>query len=234
MKSIHLVGSENTIILFNKGGSTLFAHTLKLFLNWKGIEINGDYPKTGRGFALSRNPINRFFSGFIHLDGHRKNYNLLNGVEKDAIIRRIETHLEKSMGKELSSDFHYVRQGDILNDTPIESQTYRIEDIGDELCRMGMWSNSSQNLNWNSTEPLTRKGGLGLFEDLQIPMNHWDWQIICGFYFNVLANLKVTHHRGEETTHLHHLIQNQKPKLMGRIEEWLAEDIEKLGYGNTK
>lgn len=231
MKTIHLVGSENTIILFNKGGSTLFANTFKLFLNWKGIQINGDYQKTGRGFALVRNPINRFFSGFIHSDGRRKPHNLLNGSEKDAIIRRTETHLGKSMGKELSEDFHYVRQGDILKDIPIAAQTYRIEDIGDELERMGRWDNASQNPDWNSTEPLIRKGGLGLFEDLQIPMNHWDWQIICGFYFNVLVNLKGTHHRGEEAHHLHNLIQTQRPKLMGRVEEWLGEDTEKLGYG---
>ncbi len=232
MKAIHLVDIDKTVITFNKSGSTLFTNTLKLFLNWRGIEINGEYPKTGEVIALTRNPIQRFFSGFLHSHSVPKGVHW-DFVERGDIIRRMEKWVEKSISGELREDWHYVRQGEILDEIGILNKTYRIEDIGDELVRMGTLLYQSQNPDWSSTKPIIQKGELELFTDLDIPMGEWDWQILCGFYYQILMNLNGGHHRGKETNSLRHIIQNQRPDLMNRIREWLKEDLTKYGYGEA-
>ncbi len=229
MKAIHLVGKGKTIVTFNKSGSTLFTHTLKLFLNWKGIEVNGEYPKEGECIALIRNPIARFFSGFLH-SHHVPKGTHWDFVERGDIIRRMEKWVEKCIGGELNSDFHYVRQGDIIKELGNVTKCYRIEDIGDELSRMGHWDNASQNPNWKSTQPLVKKGGLGLIEDLGMEMSDWDWQVFIGFYYNILSNLDTNHHRGKETTLVQFIVGSERPDLMKRITEWLKEDLKNFGY----
>lgn len=231
MKAIHLVDRDKTIITFNKGGSTLFVYTLKLFLNWKGIEISGEFKGDGENIALTRNPIHRFFSGFLHSHTIPKGGDW-DFVERGDIIRRMEAWIDKSISGELRDDWHYVRQGDILKEMGIEPRTYKIEDIGNEIYRIGKWDRPNQNPNWESIEPLVRKGGLGLLDDLGIQMNGWDWQILCGFYHNVEQNLILQHHRGRETQLVRFIIQSERPDLMKRIREWLWEDIKTFGYGD--
>ena len=68
MKHIFVPHSKGALITFNKGGSTLFTHTFKFFCDWKGIEIQNDWGRKDSGniVVISRNPINRFYSGFLH------------------------------------------------------------------------------------------------------------------------------------------------------------------------
>jgi len=231
MKVIHLVDEGKAIVTFNKSGSTLFTYTLKLFLNWKGIEINAEYPNDKEVIALTRNPIRRFFSGFLH-SHHVPKGGDWDFVERGDIIRRMEKWIDKCIEGEINGDFHYVRQGDIIDPIGGVIKTYRIEDISDELRRMSNWDRPNQNPDFESIQPLVKKGGLGLIEDLGIQMSHWDWQVFCGFYHNVKNNLEIQHHRGKETILVQFIIGSERPDLMKRIKNWLWEDIKRFGYGD--
>ena len=230
MKAIHLVDRDKTIITFNKGGSTLFTYTLKLFLNWKGIEVTGEYIGGRESIAVTRNPINRFFSGFLH------SHTVPRGgdwdfVERGDIIRKMERWIEKSKNGDIRDDWNYERQGVILNEMGFSGKTYRIEDIGDEINRMANWPAPNANPDWSSTEPLVRKGGLGLLDDLGIEMSEWDWQIFIGFWKTVENNLENIHHRSNETRLIRFIIQSERPGLYDVITNWFAEDIKRFGYG---
>lgn len=232
MKAIHLIDRDKSIITFNKGGSTLFTYTLKLFLNWKGIELKGEWKGGGETFVISRNPINRFFSGFLH------SHTVPRGgdwdfVERGDIIRRMEKWIEGCKSNAIRDDWHYQRQGVILDEMGLTpNATYKIEDIGDEINRMANWGVPNSNPDWSTTEPLVRKGGLGLLDSLDIPMSGWDWQILIGFWKTVERNLEWGHHRGGETRLVRMIIESERPDLMREIKEWLGDDIKRFRYGN--
>ncbi len=230
MKPIHLIDKGSLILSFNKSGSNQFVNTLKLFLNWKGIPISGEFNGDGKVIiALSRNPIDRFFSGFLHQYGDTFERNTLSKESTiDYLLPKMESWIE-GFG-EHSKDPHYQRQGDILKGLGVTpTHLYKIEGIRDEINRISDWKFPSTNPDLLSDKPLCLFGELPLFTTLGISLTHWDWQVFIGFYEYVSQSLKW-HHRGEDTSILRAVIEFHRPDLMRKIKSLMEGDVMRFGY----
>lgn len=230
MKSIHLIDKGSLILSFNKSGSTLFVNTLKLFLNWKGIPISSEFKGDGKVIiGLIRNPIDRFFSGFLHFYADTIERNTLaTGSTIDYLLPKMESWIEGFHSN--SEDPHYQRQGDILKGLGVTpTHLYKIESIGDEIGRIGNWEFPSANPDLGDNKPLCLEGELPLFTTLGIHLTHWDWQVFIGFYESVSRSLR-RHHRGEDTSILKAVTEFHRPDLMRKIKSLMEGDMKRFDY----
>ncbi len=239
MKHISIKDSGNTLITFNKGGSTLFTYTFKLFLNWKGIEVLGEIGE-GNRVCITRNPIDRFYSGFLHrinwmdLDYQQWERNERLEAEMFTHLHQFVEQCESGEIEEMG-DFHYVMQGEILDtflQLPITPIQYRIEYLHPQIEEVGRWNQPSSNPNWNSDEALVNnervERELPIFGDMGLKLSGWDSHFFCSTYALTLRNLKE-HHRGD-SKRLRMITDSRYRDLAQRIENWVAGDMVRFGY----
>ena len=238
MKHLMIKDSGNTLITFNKGGSTLFTHTLKFFLNWKGIEIEDDIGR-GNHIVICRNPIDRFYSGFIHrINWMDTDFQQWEGNKRmqSQMFEYLHQFVEEceSEKTEMDGDFHYTRQGTVLKSMGIKTPIlYQIEWLHPQIEEIGHWHQPSSNADYTQKESLIDNEigmrEVPLFRELGLELSGWDTHFFCGTYQLVLANLKWGHHRGN-SKRLNLLTKGIYPQLAQRIEKWLEEDMVKFGY----
>jgi len=243
MKNIHLPHSNSSLFVFNKGGSTLLTSTLKIFCNYKGIQLNNEFHRDNV-VVITRNPIDRFFSGFLHylnfksgVGGYQffawegdRNKKILALEELDKFLEECESgRMEYEVG-----DLHYSRQCKILGDYQIQNpKFYQIEWIHPQIEEVGLWDKISTNFDYNETQPLVDNqkviDGLPFLTDLGIELSGWDGHFFCGTYQLVLRNLNAHHHRGD-SKRFALFIRAHHQRYFMRITKWLENDIIKLGY----
>ena len=246
MKHIHLPHSNSTLLTFNKGGSTLFSHTLKLFCDWKGIEIQNEWGRDGKMVIITRNPIDRFYSGFLHFTNWKRGVNGLKYMEWEE-DRRNEIQLIESLNEFITDcesgkiedelgDMHYVRQGKVLDGMDIRDYTqHQIEYLHPQINEGGIWESPSSNLDYSIKGALVDNQKvmdyLPLLGELGIHLSGWDGHFFCSTYQLVLRNLKGGHHRGD-SKRLRLLVEGHYPSIGRRIRDWVWEDVKRFGYGD--
>lgn len=227
--------------MFNKGGSTLLSLTLKSFCDWKGIEIT-DELGDGDIVAVVRNPINRFYSGFIHqLIWHKGGES--NFDWKELSDRELEDRLWhfldycKEGEKKEDIDFHYARQSYILESNGYYSRNlklHQIEYIHPQIEEAGMIRGISSNLDYRSVQPLISSPKLHfyleLIGDLGLEFEGWDSHFFIASYHLFKSGLEGGHHKREAIPLKAHLKGSEVEKA---IEEWLERDTQMFEY-NTQ
>ncbi len=234
--------------MFNKGGSTLLSLTLKSFCDWKGIEIT-DELGDGDVVAVVRNPINRFYSGFLHRLSWKKN--LLEKWESDydwetkpnpQLIDELWQFLTYCKDSESRGDIdlHYGRQSFILEPEGVYSgrkiKFHQIEFIHPQIEEAGMIKDISSNLDFHSQLPLiqpnTLTNYLGLIGDLGLEFEGWDSHFFIGTYHLFKKGLDGGHHRGD-SIRLKIKVNTHYPEIGEEIKKWVERDTQILGY-NTQ
>ena len=231
--------------MFNKGGSTLLSLTLKSFCNWKGIPIVDDLGD-GDIVAVVRNPINRFYSGFLHHLKWRKDE--LEKWEKDDnweippssfLIDELDKFLSYcKFGEENDTiDFHYARQSHVINSQNFKSDRkikyHQIEFIHPQIEEAGMIKDISSNLDYQSQLPLilpnTLTNYLGLIGDLGLEFEGWDSHFFIGTYHLVKKGLDGGHHRGD-SIRFKVKVNTFFPELGEEVKKWVDNDSQIFGY----
>ncbi len=248
MKHIKIIDTNKTLLMFNKGGSTLLSLTLKSFCDWKGIEIT-DELGDGDVVAVVRNPINRFYSGFLHHLSWKKN--LLEKWETDydwetkpnpQLIDELWQFLTYCKDSESRGDIdlHYGRQSFILESEGVYSgrkiKFHQIEFIHPQIEEAGMIKDISSNLDFHSQLPLiqpnTLTNYLGLIGDLGLEFEGWDSHFFIGTYHLFKKGLDGGHHRGD-SIRLKIKVNTHYPEIGEEIKKWVERDTQILGY-NTQ
>lgn len=227
--------------MFNKGGSTLLSLTIKSFCNWKGIEISDEIGE-GDLVVITRNPINRFFSGFIHQliwwKGGETDFDWRE-LDKSELEDRLWGFLNycKEGEEKDDIDFHYARQGYMLKEYEGRNlKLHQIEYLHPQIEEAGKIRGVSSNLDYRNVQPLITAPTLHqyteLIEDLGLEFEGWDSQFFIGAYHLFRNGLEGGHHKGESPS-LKMVVKEGFPQLFEAVRTHLESDTEALEY-NTE
>lgn len=246
MKHIHILKNNNTLITFNKGGSTLISSTLKIFCDWKGMKVR-DELGSGRLVIITRNPINRFYSGFLHHTRYTNEELDVYGINKnweskpdDFIVYKLQKYFDfLKYGEEYEAvnDFHLVRQSTILNTLQLEEGReifyHKIEDINDYIQLASEIEKASSNLNYYDQSSMINgkvvMGYLPFLEQMGFELDGWDSHFFIGNYYLMQRVLDGGHHRGLSDV-IRVKLETYHPQLANDIKDWLKEDKIRFGY----
>lgn len=246
MKHIHILKNKYTLITFNKGGSTLISSTLKIFCDWKDIEIK-DELGSDRLVIITRNPINRFYSGFLHhtrytneeLDKFCINEKWESKPD-DIIVYKLQQYfdfLKYGEQYKVINDFHLVKQSTILKTLALDECReifyHKIEDINTNIQLASEIQNASSNLNYSVKNSFLKGKDvmeyLPFLEQMGIKLNDWDSHFFIGNYYLMKKVLDGGHHKRLSDV-IRVKIETYHPQLANDIKDWLEEDKIRFGY----
>lgn len=220
--------NQNTLILLNKGGSSLIGWMIKLYCDWKGIPIKHNHIGNQKVVLVVRNPLDRYISGFLHR--HLiTNLQLWEGNE--GMIPHLEKWVDQNpqieSGEEV--DYHIWRASSILRREGIQPHTIlKIEEWGRETEKWAAIRKGAREPIWDTPQPPSIPTPPPLLSEIGIECEGWDGVMWAGLYRLSAQNMEG-HHRRDKTDGLIRELRKH-PILLNRIKDWVSEDYTLWGY----
>ena len=216
--------NDNTLILLNKGGSSLLGWIIKFYSDSKGIPIRHNEEGEGKKVLVIRNPYQRFISGFLHQ---------WYGNDRE-ILHDFRMYLSKAVRGEIEVDgivdYHLWRAGSIMDRERIEPDVViKIEDLEEEMENWGKWNLGAREPDWRVIgEPPFGTETPKLMKELELPYEGWDALFFKGLWLQSKESVKG-HHRVERREFLSTLLEGDS-RTKRELNKWVEGDMFRWGY----